>query len=86
MDKLTEGERLVALETKMNTVLDNQKTQADEFKTLNNTLSNLLPTYATKAELEILKKRNALQTWLVGTLSAGFGVIMTILIQSYFNK
>lgn len=86
MDKLTEGERLIALETKMNTVLDNQKAQANDFKELSKTLGDLLPSYATRAELEMLKKRNTLQTWLVGTLSAGFGVVMTVLIQSYFSK
>lgn len=86
VDKLTEGERLVALETKMDTVLKNQENQAGDFKTLNNSLNALLPTYATKADLEVLKKRSALQTWLVGTLSAGFGAILAILLQSYFNK
>lgn len=76
----------MALETKMDTVLDNQKTQTADFKTLNNNLNLLLPTYATKVDLEVLKKKSVLQTWLVGTLSAGFGAIMVILIQSYFNK
>jgi hypothetical protein len=86
MDKLTEGERLVALETKMDTVLANQSRQADDFKVLNNNLNLLLPTYATKADFEALKKRSAFQTWLVGTLSAGFGAVLAILIQSYLSK
>lgn len=86
MDKLTEGERLVALETKMDTVLKNQEVQSGDFKLLNNNLNLLLPTYATKVDLEVLKKKSALQIWLVGTLSAAFGAILTILIQSYLSK
>lgn len=86
MDKLTEGERLVALETKMDTVLKNQDTQSAEFGKLNDNLNRLLPTYATKVEFESFKRRHTLQTWLVGTLSAGFGVVLTVLIQSYFSK
>lgn len=76
----------MALETKMNLVLDNQKVQAGDFKELNGKLDLLLPTYATKTEFEAFKKRNSLQTWLVGTLSAVFGVVLTVLIQSYFSK
>lgn len=86
MNNLTEGERLIALETKVDTMLKNQEKQSGDFGKLNDNLNALLPTYATKAELEALKKRNTLQTWLVGTLSAGFGVVMTILIQNYFSK
>lgn len=84
--KLTDGERLVKLETKMDVLLGNQKEQSEGFKEFTTKLDLLLPTYATKKELEELKKTHSLQVWLVGTLSAALGVIMTILIQSYFNK
>lgn len=91
-----DGERLVALETKMDTVLTNQKTQTSEFKELNKNLGELLPTFATKKELEVevvgfeakleeVKKRHSLQVWLVGTLSMAFGILMTILISEYFK-
>lgn len=86
MNNLTESERLIALETKMDTVLKNQDSQSSDFKELNSKLDLILPTYATKAEFEAFKKRHTLQTWLVGTLSAGFGVVLTILIQSYVSK
>lgn len=76
----------MALETKMDTVLENQKLQASEFRDMNGKLDQLLPTYATKAEFESFKKRHTLQTWLVGTLSAAFGFILTVLIQNYFSK
>lgn len=78
-----DGERLVALETKMDTVLDNQRTQSSEFKELNNKLDNLLPTYATKDDIEKLKAKNTIQTWVTGSLSAILGSVLTFLVM-YF--
>lgn len=86
MKTLTDKERLVALETKMDALLESQKQQSQDFKELNAKLDLLLPTYATQTDLEGLRKAHTLQVWLVGTLSAAFGVIMTILIQNYFTK
>lgn len=85
MTKNSQEERLAVLETKMDTVISQQKDT-------NAKLDQLLPTLATRAELDalrkewsVLRKRNTLQIWLTGTLSAVFGVVMTILIQGYFN-
>ncbi len=93
---MSDGERLVALEVLVKAVVDNQKDQTGEFKKLNERLGELLPTYATKKELEVevvgfeakleeVKKKHSLQVWLVGTLSLAFGSIMTILISAYFK-
>lgn len=41
---------------------------------------------AVRLEVVQAKKRTALQTWLTGTLSAVFGVVMTILVQGYLNR
>ena len=38
-----------------------------------------------KQEREKDKRANALQTWLTGTLSAAFGVLLTLLITHYIN-
>lgn len=86
MTKLTDGERLVALETKMDTVLDNQKTQTGKFDDLNNKLEALLPTYATREEVEKLKQRNTLQVWITGSLSAVFGSILTFLVMFFVTN
>lgn len=90
MTRLTDGEQIVALQTKMDTVIENQKSQATDFKLLNANLNQLLPTFALKKEvekeLEKLKKQHSLQTWLVGTLSLALGAIITALAQGYLNK
>lgn len=78
-----DGERLVALETKMDTVLENLKAQTDKFDTMNSKLEILLPTYATKEDVEKLKARNTVQTWVTGSLSAILGSVLTFLVM-YF--
>ena len=97
MAQLTDGERLVALETKMDTVLDNQKTSNDKFDSLILKLETLLPTYATieyveklkvenQKEVEKLKRKNTTVVWLAGTLSASFGVLLTFLITFFLQN
>lgn len=81
-----DGERLVALETKMDTVLDNQKAQTENFDRLNNKLDLLLPTYATKQDIEKLKTRNTVQTWVTGTLSAILGSVLTFLVLYFITN
>lgn len=78
-------ERLAVLETKMDIVIEQQKGTNDK-------LDQLLPTFATKTELEQmkkdwadLKKKNNLQIWLTGSLAAIFGAVMSILVKSYFG-
>ena len=97
MNTLSEQERLVAVETKLDIVIEQQKAT-------NQTLSGLIPTLVTQTqladklaavqqrivELEVdlsrAKQRSVFQTWLTGTLSAAFGAVMVILIQSYLSK
>lgn len=71
----------MALETKMDIVIDQQKS-------LNTKLDNIIPAFATKEELLglkqdiiALKKRN----WVQNTLSAVLGVVLTLLITYAFR-
>lgn len=75
MTRLTETERLVAVETKLEILIE----KVDG-------LVSKVDTFATKSEVADLKKRHTLQVWLTGTLSAIFGVIMTILVQNYLGQ
>lgn len=83
MVKVNDGERMAVLETKMDALAKGQEKQSEKFDTLNSKLDELLPTYATKVDIESLKKRNTLQTWLTGTFSAIFGSVLTFLVM-YF--
>ena len=85
MTNKSQEERLAVLETKMDIVI---KQQEDT----NEKLGQLVTTLATKAELDRLelklenaKRKHNLQTWVTGTLSAIFGVVMTLLVKSYFE-
>lgn len=82
----TEGERLVALETKMDIVIDNQKIQSQNFVNLNTKLDALLPTYATIEQLEAMKRRNTLLVWITGSFSAAFGSVLTFLIVFFLQN
>lgn len=88
--RLTEQERLAVVETKIDTVLQQQES-------ISKKLDVLLPTFATKLELEEAKKdhdkqiaevkrKHTYQIWLVGTLSALFGGVMTLLLAFFFNN
>lgn len=74
MTKLTQQERLAVVESKLDTVIEQLKQ-----------VGSKLDTFATKAEVSELKRKHSLQVWLVGSLSAGFGVMLTILIQGFFK-
>lgn len=89
MTKLTELERLVAVETKLDIVIEQQKKLVEKF-------DDLLLSYVPRTEyeetlkaldnkIELAKKRTALQTWLTGTLSAIFGAVLAILVKSFFG-
>jgi len=93
----TELERLVAVETKMDTVIEGVKdlqkkldqvlptvvnhTQFAEFKE-----ANALEIAELKKEMEKTRLKNTITVWITGTLSVIFGVVMTILVQSYLSK
>lgn len=85
------------LETKVDTVIESLKGVTTRLDMLLPTLvtqsqlaEKTAPLHneitALKIELVNAKKRSTLQTWLTGTLSAAFGVFMTVLIQGYFSK
>lgn len=93
----SDQERLVVLETKVDTIIESQKS-------ISTKLDLLLPTLVTqpqfdketallkaeiaelKAELMKAKGHNTILNVLTGVFSAAFGVVMTILIQGYFTK
>lgn len=86
MTNKTDGERLVALETKVSLMADD----VSYIKTIMEEVRLSLPTYATKTELKSeidnLRKAHTLQTWLVGCLGTTLGIILGVLIQYYFSK
>ena len=98
MTAQTDGERLVALETKVDSILE----VVEKTNTKIDGLSSSLTTYVTKGELDkaiierneqigALKlsiidvaRKHTLTVWLTGTFSAAAGVLLTILIQRAF--
>lgn len=78
MSKLTESERLVKLETKMDIVIEQQKAT-------NEKLDAVLPTFVTTEqftnEISALKRR----TWVQNTLSSVAGVVLTLLVTYVIN-
>lgn len=81
-------ERLVRLETKMDTVLATQKELVEAVKSLSigyvSKKEYDVDIAELKLELEKMKTRNAIQVWLTSSLAAIFGIVMTILVQKYF--
>lgn len=90
MTKLnTELERLVAVETKLDIVIDQQKKLVDKFDELVTSYVHRNEYEETTRQLEKkiedTKRKNAFQTWITGTLSAILGAILAILIKAYFG-
>jgi hypothetical protein len=87
--QLTEEARLAVVENNINllsvTVKEGFAETKESIKEINAKLDRALPAYATKQELESLKKKSSLQVWVTGTLSAILGIVMTILVQNYFK-
>lgn len=97
MSEVKDQERLAVLETKVDSIIDSQKS-------ITTKLDMLIPTLVTqsqlnektaalnaeiaalKLELSTTKRRSALQTWLTGTLSAALGALLAVLIQGYFTR
>lgn len=93
----TELERLVAVETKMDTAIEGIKDLQHKFDTLMPTIVNhqqfteykesqALEIAELKKEMMRTKLKNTITVWITGTLSAVFGVVMTILVSSYLSK
>lgn len=92
MTNKTELERLVAVETKIDMLLESNRELISAFKNMQAEQSTYIQRAQHEADILALenkieqsKRRSAMQTWLTGTLAALFGVIMTILIQAYFE-
>lgn len=92
MTTQTMESRMAIVETKLDMLLESNKEMLEALKSMQSQQA----TYVRKAQyeadilalenkIEQSKRRSALQTWLTGTLAALFGVIMTILIQAYFE-
>lgn len=91
---MTEIERLVAVETKLTSVEKTVNKIDQKLDILIPTFATTQQLGEAKAEVNVKitalandlaksKTRSNFQTWITGILAMGFGVIMTILIQSY---
>lgn len=100
MTNKTELERLVAVETNLDNLIKavdrNTQDTKQAFEKINTKLEAMSQNYVNRAdydkdkeelksEIEAAKRKSGLQVWLTGTLSAVFGVVMTILVQAFFN-
>lgn len=96
-NNLTNGERLVCLETKVDAIINTQNATNADLKALVKVVNELLPTYITRAELKThsdedealianLRKANKLQIWLTGIMGTGFGAIMMYLLTFYLEN
>lgn len=81
-------ERLVAVETKMDMMLESQKEVAATLKSLQSDYVRKRDyeedIAALRVSIEAAKRKSTVQVWLTSTLAALFGVIMTILVQRSF--
>lgn len=93
----TELERLVAVETKMDTVIEGVKDLQHKFDQVMPTVVNqtqfsefkeatAIELAEMKKEFEKVKLKNSITVAITGILSAVLGAIMAILIQSYFTR
>lgn len=89
MQQPSEFERLVIVETKLDALIkSNEKLVAKFDQVMGNyvvkteydrDLENL------RLEIDSAKRKTSLQTWITGSLAALFGIVMTLLVQNYFN-
>ena len=93
----TELERLVAVETKMDTVIEGVKDLQHKFDQMLPTVVNhtqflefkestAVEIAELKKEFEKVKLKNSVTVAITGILSSVLGAIMAILIQAYFTK
>lgn len=92
MTNLTDGERLVAVETKLDIVLETLKKLDEKTESFS---TNLVPRTEyeeaiakLETQIELAKKKTSMQTWVTGTLSAVLGIILTLIgliLKDYFN-
>lgn len=93
----TELERLVAVETKMDTVIEGVKDLQHKFDQMLPTVVNhtqfsefkeatAIELAEMKKEFEKVKLKNSVTVAITGILSAVLGAILAILVQAYFTK
>lgn len=93
----TDQERLIVLETKVDAIIESQKSITTKLDVLIPTLvtqtqlaekTTVLNAEIAALKLELIssKKRSTLLNWLTGILGTVFGIVMTILIQGYFSN
>lgn len=72
------GERMAAVETKLDIVIDTQKA-------MNEKLDKVLPTYVTKSDFDDAINGLNRRRWMQNTLSAILGVLLTLLTTYAFT-
>lgn len=93
----TDGERLERVEANLENLTQIVTAMSNDVKTIiteqnNARLSNVTrPELASeiaaiRIELESAKKKSAVQTWVTGSLSALFGVLLTLLLTFFFTN
>ena len=91
------GERLVALETKFDIMNETINATRNDVKELTKAINKLIPTLATKDELnthtcndeiklENLRKASKLQVWQVGITGTGIGAVIMYLLTFYLEN
>lgn len=99
MQNKTESERLYVVETKLDNVLTAVEKTNGKIDVLSESLARYATRAELESEIternveivalreadKILAKRHLLSVWLTGTMSAAFGVGLTILIQMAFK-
>ena len=88
--KLSDAERLIVIETKLEAVLESQRELIRNVETLRTDYVKKQDYDEDIGELHIQIKearaRTIVHSWLTGILATAFGAIMAILIQAYFTK
>lgn len=86
MSRLTESERLVKLETQVDAVLVGITEIKADNKEFRDKLDGLLPEYATKSQLQSLRKEIKRKSFIQNTLSAILGSVLTLLIAFFITN
>ena len=89
MDTNIPLERLVAVETKLDMLIESNKEVAKSLKSLQSDYVRKREYEAdladVKLKIENTRQKSALHVWLTSTLAAVFGIVMTLLVQNYFS-
>ena len=80
---------MAIVETKLDMLIESNKEVAKSLKSLQSDYVRKRDYEADmtemKLKIETTRQRSALQVWITSSLAALFGIIMTLLVQNYFN-